>query len=110
MISNILEQTIQQYYATDRSLRIQEATRARYLVPQVDFASWTLNMLDWRGDEFVLDIGAGTGSHYERLMRDKPRLRYYALDLSPYMLRCHPGEARRLACADALRLPHPDAT
>lgn len=110
MALTVLEQAIQQYYATDRPLRIKEATWARYLVPQVDFASWTLRTLGWTGDEVVLDIGAGTGSHYERLMRDKPHLRYYALDLSPQMLRCHPGEAGRLACADALRLPYADAS
>ncbi|MCY4463916.1 MAG: class I SAM-dependent methyltransferase [Chloroflexi bacterium] len=108
MSLTVLEQAIQRYYATDRNLRIKEETQARYLVPQVDLASWTLDTLDWTGDELVLDIGAGRGSHYERLMRDKPHLRYYALDLSPQMLLCHPGDAGRLACADAMRLPYAD--
>lgn len=108
MSSTVLEQAIQHYYATDRHLRIKEETQARYLVPQVDLASWTLDTVDWAGDESVLDIGAGPGRHYERLMRDKPHLRYYALDLSPQMLRCHPGEAELLACADAMRLPYAD--
>lgn len=108
MSSTVLEQAVQHYYATDRNLRIKEETQARYLVPQVDLASWTLDTLDWAGDELVLDIGAGPGRHYERLMRDKPHLRYYALDLSPQMLLCHPGDAGRLACADAMRLPYAD--
>ena len=108
MALTVLEQAIQQYYATDRNLRINEEMRARYLVPQVDLASWTLNTLDWTGAESVLDIGAGTGSHYQRLLRDKPHLHYFALDLSPQMLLCHPGEAGRLACADAMRLPYAD--
>lgn len=108
MALTVLERAIQHYYATDRNLRIKEEMRARYLVPQVDLASWTLDTLDWTGDESVLDIGAGTGSHYERLMRDKPHLHYFALDLSPQMLLCHPGDAGRLACADAMRLPYAD--
>ena len=105
-----LEQAIQGYYASDRNLRIKEETQARYLVPQVDLASWALSTLDWTGVEAVLDIGAGRGSHYERLRRDKPELRYFALDLSPQMLRCHPGASQRLACADAMRLPYADAS
>ncbi len=108
MALTVLEQAIQQYYATDRNLRITEEMRARYLVPQIDLASWTLNTLDWTGAESVLDIGAGTGSHYQRLLRKKPHLHYCALDLSPQMLLCHPGEGGRLACADAMRLPYAD--
>ncbi len=108
MASTVPEQAKQHYYATDRNLRIKEETQARYLVPQVDLASWTLATLDWTGDESVLDIGAGPGRHYERLVRDQRHLRYFALDLSPQLLRCHPGDAGRLACADAMLLPYAD--
>ncbi|MYA93172.1 MAG: methyltransferase domain-containing protein [Chloroflexi bacterium] len=110
MALTALEQATQRYFATDRNLRMKEATHARYLVPQVDLASWVLHTLDWTDAQTVLDIGAGTGGHYERLMRVMPNLRYYALDLSPQLLRCHPCAAERLAYADALRLPYTDAS
>ncbi len=97
---------IRRYYATDRNLRVLEETYAKYCVPRTDFASWTLATLDWTGDEVILDIGAGTGSHYSRLIKAQPDVNYYAIDLSPNLLYKHPGAADRLAFGDALKLPY----
>lgn len=99
---------IRRYYATDRNLRILEETYARYCVPRTDFASWTLDTVDWAGDEIILDIGAGAGSHYSRLIETQPDISYYAVDLSPNLLYMHPCNADHLAFGDALQLPYAD--
>lgn len=101
-------EAIRRYYATDRNLRILEETYAQYCVPRKDFVSWTLDAVHWSGDEAVLDIGVGTGSHYACLMRRQPDISYFAVDLSPYLLSQHPCRAGRLAYGDALRLPYAD--
>ncbi len=103
-----LDDAIRRYYATDRNLRILEETCARYAVPPTDYAAWTLDTLNWAGDEVILDIGAGSGSHYSRLVRNQPQVDYYAVDLSPSLLRKHPGPAERLSVGDALHLPYAD--
>ena len=101
-------EAIRRYYATDRNLRILEETYANYCVPRTDFASWTLDTVNWSGAEAVLDIGVGTGSHYARLIQRQPDIRYFAVDLSPYLLSQHPCRAGRLAYGDALQLPYAD--
>ena len=101
-------QALARYYATDRNLRIKEETHARFLAPQVDMVSWTLGVINWQGDEVVLDIGAGRGSHYSQLSRDLPQARYYALDLSPQLLQSHPCDGGQLTRADAMQLPYAD--
>lgn len=99
---------IRRYYATDRNLRTLEETYAKYCVPRTDFASWTLETLDWTGDEVILDIGVGAGSHYSCLIKSQPDVKYYAVDLSPNLLYKHPCTAGRLAFGDALKLPYSD--
>ena len=99
---------IGRYYATERNLRIHEETHAEYAVPKVDFVRWTLDTIEWTGKEIILDIGAGRGNHYACLMQERPNVSYFALDLSPYLLRCHPCAADHLAQGDAMRLPFSD--
>lgn len=99
---------IRRYYANERNLRIHEETQAKYAVPAVDFVRWTLDTITWAGDEVVLDIGPGRGSHYARLMQAQPALAYFALDLSPNLLLNHPCASDHLALGDAMRLPYCD--
>lgn len=99
---------VRRYYATERNLRIHEDTHAKYAVPNIDFARWTLGAIDWTGDEVVLDIGPGRGSHYACLMQEQPAITYYALDLSPNLLLNHPCASDHLALGDAMRLPYSD--
>lgn len=99
---------IRRYYATDRNLRVHEETHAKYALPRVDFARWTLATLDWTGDEVILDIGAGRGRHYACLTQDQPDITYFALDLSPNLLLNHPCAADHLALGDAMQLPYTD--
>ena len=101
---------IRRYYATDRNLRIYEETHAKYCVPETDFVRWTLDNIDWNGDEVILDIGAGRGSHYSCLIAERPDISYYALDLSPNLLLNHPCAADHLALGDAMKLPFADGS
>ena len=99
---------VRRYYATERNLRIHEDTHAKYSVPNIDFVRWTLETIDWAGDEVVLDIGPGRGSHYACLVQQQPALTYYAVDLSPNLLLNHPCASDHLALGDAIRLPYID--
>jgi SAM-dependent methyltransferase len=101
-------EAIRRYYATDRNLRKHEETQAKYSVPRIDFTRWTLDIVDWAGDEIILDIGAGRGRHYSRLIQDQPDITYFALDLSANLLLNHPCVADRLALGDAMQLPYSD--
>ena len=95
---------------SERDLRVREATHAEYSVPPIDYVRWTLDTIDWSGAEVTLDIGAGAGSHYASLIQTQPHIAYFALDLSPDLLRKHPCAADRLALGDAMRLPYSDAS
>ena len=108
MSSSKRADAIRRYYATDQHLRIHDETQERYTVPKRDFARWTLETLAWQGNEAVLDIGAGRGDHFTRLIDLAPGIRYYALDLSPYMLVNHPAGGGCLTNCDAMRLPYAD--
>ena len=101
-------EAIRRCYATDRNLRIHDETHEKYGVPQQDFVGWTLQMMDWRGDETLLDIGTGRGAYYARLREKQPHIGYYALDLSRHMLVNHPAAASRLTLSDAAQLPYAD--
>lgn len=101
-------EAVRRYYATDRNLRIHEDTQSKYSVPNIDFVRWTLGTIDWAGDEVVLDIGPGRGSHYAFLLQHQPALAYFALDLSPNLLLNHPCASDHLALGDAMRLPYSD--
>jgi SAM-dependent methyltransferase len=35
----------------------------RYTVPPIDFVQWVLNLVPWRGDERVVDVGCGSGNY-----------------------------------------------
>lgn len=99
---------IRRYYATDEKLRIEDETHDKYAVPKCDFVNWALDTLAWQTDEVVLDIGCGRGKHYSQLIDRAPDIRYFALDLSPYMLLNHPARSDRLSLGDARRLPYAD--
>jgi len=90
-------------YGTDDWLRLRQEIHERYSVPQVDFPGWVLNRLAWRGDESVLDVGAGSGFYVERLRAIVPASRYIGLDRSEGMLARNPAPS--LALADAAALP-----
>ncbi len=98
---------IRRFDATDRYLRNCEAAQARYAVPPVDFAQWSLDTVAWQGDEAILDIGAGGAGQAIRLAKARPGFSFYAVSLSPGVLRRYPG-GDRLAQGNPLRLPYAD--
>jgi ubiquinone/menaquinone biosynthesis C-methylase UbiE len=92
---------------SDNHLRVRQETHEKYTVPKVDFPEWVLQRSQWRGDEHVLDIGAGAGTYYKSLRRNWPDVTYHAVDISLGVLRTHPGR-KFASVADAERLPFPD--
>jgi SAM-dependent methyltransferase len=99
---------LRRQYCTDELLRLRKAIHDRYTVPQMDFQAWVLGRVQWRGDERVLDVGAGSGFYVERLRTLAPSARYVGVDHSTGMLAANPSAS--VAQADALDLPFPAAS
>ncbi len=97
---------IQRYYETDENLRIRQETHDKYTVPKNDFARWVLETIDWDGDECILDLGAGIGIYYSRLLALVPNATYHAIDLSLKMLKNHPAPPEFLTMSNAMKLPY----
>lgn len=75
---------LRQQYENEDNLATRIRTHERYSVPQVDFTSWVLDRIRWRGDEAVLDAGCGAGVYVEATARRARRV--VAGDLSRGML------------------------
>ncbi len=73
-------------YATDAALSVRIHTHEHYTHPKIDFPNWVLDRIPWRGDEHVLDIGAGIGTYVEQVRRRVPKGVLLAGDLSQGML------------------------
>lgn len=100
---------VRRYYASDSNLRIRHETHEKYTVPRRDYVGWTLERINWRGDEAVLDLGCGPGIYYQRLLDQWPGLHYYGIDLLRGMMKQHPAE-NGLIQGDALQLPFADGS
>ncbi len=98
-------------YVTDKHLAIRYQTHERYSFPKVDFHQWVLNAIEWRGDEWVLDVGAGPGNYAEQIRQRIPDGRLVSGDLSFGMARQAVRETGIEALNfDAQCLPFPDHT
>jgi SAM-dependent methyltransferase len=95
-------------YANDEMLKVMQATHEQYSEPPVDFTEWVLDRVGLRGDERVLDVGAGSGTYHAALSARHPAINYTALDLSEGMIR--ELAAPRRVIADAAALPFPAAS
>jgi len=102
-------------YADDTHLDVRYRTHQLYTVDPVDFGRWTLERLDWRGDERVLDVGCGPGD----LLREMARHHggwgvLLGLDFSPGMIakavRSAAGLPVHWFVGDAQCLPFPDGS
>ncbi|NDJ62616.1 MAG: methyltransferase domain-containing protein [Chloroflexi bacterium] len=109
MFSSIDPEALRQQYANDQFLRTRQTMHQEYSVPKVHFPDWVLDRIEWRGDEVVLDVGAGTGTYYDSLRTRWPDVKYYGFDKSAGILKTHRAPAT-LAVADAEHLPFPDET
>lgn len=98
---------VKRQYTTDEYLRIRQETHDKYTVPNINYSEWALNLLSWKGDERVLDVGCGNGMYYARLRQSQPNVQYVGVDLFEQMLDAHPSPAN-LAIGDMARLPFPD--
>ncbi len=104
---------IRDAYATDTALSVRIHTHAHYTHPQIDFPNWVLDRITWRGDERVLDIGAGTGMYLERVRQRVPQGELVAGDLSHGMLqriRERQNENAHIVRLNAQQLPFPAHT
>jgi SAM-dependent methyltransferase len=100
---------LRQMYNTDEAWRVRQETHDRYSVPAMDFASWALSCIEWRGDESILDVGCGPGRWYAPIRNALPDTIYFGVDLHPGMLSHHPID-NTLAVGDAQCLPYADHT
>jgi len=99
---------IQRQYADDNYLRVMQDTHDQYSSPAIDFPNWVLDRCGLRGDEHLLDVGAGAGRYYQPLLARYPSLHYTALDISPGMM-TGLSAVQRIA-ADAAALPFASGT
>lgn len=103
-----------QAYATDEHLAVRYRTHELYSYPKIDFQQWVVDTLTWRGDEQVLDIGAGPGTYFEAIQRRAPDGLHVAGDLSFGMIqraqRSTYGSRVRLLTIDVQNLPFADET
>jgi SAM-dependent methyltransferase len=96
-------------YVTDEHLAIRYQTHERYSFPKADFHQWVLDSIRWRGNEWVLDVGAGPGNYAEIVRQRIPDGRLVVGDLSFGMARQAALEAGgEVLSFDAQGLPFPD--
>ncbi|MBN2469308.1 MAG: class I SAM-dependent methyltransferase [Anaerolineae bacterium] len=102
----------QHAYADDEKLNVRYRTHKLYTIPQIDFLGWVLDRIHWRGDECVLDVGAGPGAYFQAVKARVPRGQHFAGDLSFGMIRRQrqrqEAAGSHLANLDVQRLPYPD--
>ena len=106
--------TIKAAYASDEHLAVRIRTHEQFTRPLFDFPRWVVDMRHWRGNEWVLDVGAGPGTYFDLVLERIPYGHLVAGDLSFGMLQ----QARRnahtaqipLLNLDAQNLPFPDGT
>ncbi len=102
----------QKAYATDDMLSVRQRTHELYSVPKLNFTEWVLDRIEWRGDERVLDLGAGPGTYFKLLRKRIPHGTLTAGDLSMGMARlaaAHPA-AGNILNLDAQALPFADGS
>ena len=66
-------EAVRRMYLTDDALRVRQETHDRFTVPPTNFVNWALSCIKWRGDEVILDVGAGPGRWFENLHEAAPR-------------------------------------
>lgn len=109
MLPQKTPKALREQYRTTSSWRTRKETHEQYTYPQVDFAAWAMDLIDWRGDERVLDVGCGPGQHYKYIAQRWPSVQYYGVDFSFGMIAEHPNQ-ESLARGNMERLPFPDNT
>lgn len=94
-------------YATDEQLAVRLRIHEMYTIPKINFNAWVLDRIKWRGNERVLDVGAGGGGYFDEIRVRIPQGELIAGDLSLGMARkarTH-TQAGKLVNLDAQALP-----
>jgi SAM-dependent methyltransferase len=96
-------------------LDVRYRTHQLYTLDPVDFGRWTLERLEWQGDERVVDVGCGPGDLLRQMARGRPDWwELVGFDLSAGMVaqatERTQGQEVRFLVADAQSLPFPDET
>jgi SAM-dependent methyltransferase len=97
---------LRRQYKTQDNLNVRIRTHELYGTPQVDFASWVLDRVDWQGHEQVLDVGCGSGLYVEPARERSAS--YVAGDLSLGMLQKLERPALARVNLDAHAIPLAD--
>lgn len=90
-------------YRTQDNLSVRIRTHEKYSEENVDFTSWILDAISWRGDEVVLDVGCGAGIYMDAVRQRTPT--YIGGDLSLGMLRGFATRNATLVNLDAQYIP-----
>ena len=75
-----------------------------YRIPPVDLVSWSLSLVDWDGDELVVDVGCGDGRYLGALLDAGHTGQLVGVDISAGMISHAPSRAGRIV-GDAQTLP-----
>lgn len=75
---------LDEQYRDKANLQIRIHTHEKYSHPKIDFPEWVLGLVNWTGNETVLDAGCGSGAYVEAAKRRASW--YIAGDLSFGML------------------------
>jgi ubiquinone/menaquinone biosynthesis C-methylase UbiE len=97
-------------YATDEHLLVRYRTHELYSQPPIDFPKWVIETFQWRGDEWVLDLGAGPGLYFNLIREHTPQGHLVAGDLSWGMARQARNTHNSVLNLDAEELPFADGT
>lgn len=110
--SSVNQQAVESAYRTEDELAVRQRIHDQYSFPRINFMDWVLSRVQWRGDEYVLDVGSGRGAYFEPVQMRIPRGELVAGDLSLGMARraaAHPASGQVLNF-DAQHLPFPKHT
>lgn len=86
--------------------RVGTHIQEQFTFPEVDTVEWTMNLVDLRGDETVLEIGCGSGLYYDYIKQAYPEVKYHGLDYSSSMLGIHAAD--QLVRSNFGHLPYAD--
>lgn len=97
---------IESAYADSRNLRARQSIY-RYRLPPLDPVEFAFDLIEWRGDERLLDLGCGPGHYIAGFRARIPGLRPVLADRSPGML-AEAASHGPSVCLDAMTLPFAD--
>ncbi len=97
-------------YATPEQLEARRSIYS-YRRPLLDLVDFAEDLIEWRGDERLLDVGSGPGHYIAGIRAKHPDVTAVAVDISEGMMSAaRSATGQPAAAADVAALPFPDAT